>query len=126
MAKSSGRGFFAGLVALGRSVVSLGEAFRGKRPDDVPYPAEEFRDLPLALPSGKPHFENAQLLTEHIDGWHKPHPHALAAPSYAPAMTAFGLVFLALGVVTMWPLSVIGAIIFFLAIAKWIGELLHD
>ena len=47
-------------------------------------------------------------------------------PTYAPAMTAFGIVLIALGAVTVWPLSVIGAVIFVLAIAKWIGELLHD
>ena len=45
---------------------------------------------------------------------------------YAPSMTAFGIVFIALGAVTKWPLSVIGAVIFVFAIAKWIGELLHD
>ncbi len=55
-----------------------------------------------------------------------PGPARLAAPSYAPAMTSFGIVFIALGAVTKWPLSVIGAIIFVLAIAMWIGELLHD
>lgn len=80
---------------------------------------------PPALPAPEPHFENAQLLDDHTPGWHKL-PHAvLAVPTWAPAMVAFGLVFLALGVVTMWPLSVIGAIIFVLAITKWMRELLH-
>ncbi len=71
-------------------------------------------------------FEDAQLLTQHTRGWNIPSPSRLAAPSYAPAMTAFGIVFIAVGAVTKWPLSVIGAVIFVAAIAKWIGELLHD
>ena len=41
-------------------------------------------------------------------------------------MTAFGIVFVALGAVTVWPLSIVGALIFVAGIAKWIGELLHD
>lgn len=80
----------------------------------------------LTLPAPQTHFEGAQVLEQHTPGWHVPHPSHLAVPSYAPAMTAFGIVFIALGAVTRWPLSVIGAAIFVLAIAKWIGELLHD
>lgn len=81
--------------------------------------------VPQGLPAPHPRFEDPQLLTEHTPGWHTP-PHAvLAVPTWAPAMVAFGLVFLALGVVTRWPLSVIGAIIFVLAITKWMRELLH-
>ena len=82
--------------------------------------------LPLALPAPEAHFEDSQFLTQHTPGWHVPHPTRLPVPTYAPAMTAFGIVFIALGAVTVWPLSVIGAVIFVLAIAKWIGELLHD
>ncbi len=70
--------------------------------------------------------DSSKPLGEHTPGWHTPHPSKLAVPSYAPAMTAFGIVFIALGAVTMWPVSVIGAAILVLAIAKWIGELLHD
>jgi hypothetical protein len=39
-------------------------------------------------------------------------------------MIAFGIVFIALGAVTVWPLSIVGAFIFVFALAKWIGELL--
>jgi hypothetical protein len=120
------KGFLADLAALGRSLLGLGKAFTGEGPQTAAVELPDTAQEPLQLSSGTPNFESGQLLTEHTEGWHKPHPHALAAPSYAPAMTAFGLVFLALGVVTMWPLSVLGAIIFFLAIAQWIGELLHD
>ncbi len=129
--------FFASLKKLGRSMVDLGLAFEGK--DPLPVPAEHpdvdnasepeaaaGPELPLLLPAPEAHFEDAQLLTQHTPGWHVPHPTRLPVPTYAPAMTAFGIVFIALGAVTVWPLSVIGAVIFVLAIAKWIGELLHD
>ena len=114
-------------VAIGRSLAGLGRAREGKdlsspSNDDLP---PEFQ-LPLMLPAPARHAENPQLLTQHTPGWHIPNPTHLPVPTYAPAMTAFGIVFIALGAVTMWPLSVIGAVIFFLAIGKWIGELLHD
>jgi hypothetical protein len=81
---------------------------------------------PLFLPSPDRGSVDAQLLTQHTPGWNIPNPSRIAAPSWAPFMCAFGLVFVALGAVTQWPLSIIGAVIFFLGIAKWIGELLHD
>ena len=114
------------LVGLGRSVAEFGRILEGKAVssssnNDLPPELQ----LPLMLPAPAKHAENAQLLTQHTPGWHIPHPTHLPVPTYAPAMTAFGIVFIALGAVTVWPLSVIGAVIFFLAIAKWIGELLH-
>ena len=125
MADPASRSFFAELGALGKSIVGLFHAFSGSTVDAHKSEDDE-RPPQLLLPAGEPHFENAQMLTEHNQGWHTPQPSSLAAPSYAPAMTAFGVVFIALGAVTKWPLSVIGAFIFVLAIAKWIGELLHD
>ena len=117
---------FSDLVKLGRSVADLVRTVKqhidGKGNVDPGQP----EPLPLTLPTPTEHFESAQLLTQHTPGWHRPNPASLAAPSYAPAMTAFGIVFIALGAVTKWPLSIIGALIFFLALAKWIGELLHD
>ena len=118
---------FSELVKLGKSIADLirtvrrearGAAAEGNGPAKPPPQP--------ALPTPAEHFEAAQLLTQHTPGWHRPNPPTLAAPSYAPSMTAFGIVFIALGAVTRWPLSVIGAVIFVLAIAKWIGELLHD
>lgn len=72
------------------------------------------------------HTAAGSLLLQHQPGWNAPHLRKLAAPTYAPAMTAFGIVFIALGAVTMWIVSVIGVLIFALAMTKWIGELLHD
>lgn len=115
------------LAGLGRSLVDLGRILEGKNlssPSNDALPPE--LQLPLMLPAPTAHAENPQLLTQHTPGWHVPHPFHLPVPTYAPAMTAFGIVFIALGAVTIWPLSVVGAVIFILAIAKWIGELLHD
>ncbi len=117
--------FFRALAGLGRSLADLAQAVRGEASVDTS-PHENGPPPQLALPTPQPHREDVQLLTQHTPGWHFPHPSHLAVPSYAPAMTAFGIVFIALGAVTMWPLSLIGAAIFVLAIAKWIGELLHD
>ena len=113
------------------SVAELAHVLEGKGTDGGGGPADDTFEPqePSAqhlLQAPTPHSEAAQLLTQATPGWHKPQPSALAGPSYAPAMTAFGIVFLALGAVTVWPLSVVGAFIFLLAIAKWIGELLHD
>ncbi len=119
------KGLFAELAALGKSLVQLAKAFQVETHASS-HPVDDGPPPQLALPEPEPNFENAQLLTEHTEGWHTPHPSSLAAPSYAPAMTAFGVVFIALGAVTKWPLSLIGAFIFIFAIAKWIGELLHD
>ena len=128
---TSETGFFASLPKLGRSLVDLGRAFEGKSPVSVtnlPAQAESELDagMPLALPAPEQHSEGAQLLTQHTPGWHIPHPTRLPVPTYAPVMTAFGIVFIALGAVTVWPLSIVGALIFVAGIAKWIGELLHD
>jgi hypothetical protein len=123
MAEPTSKKRFGAFAELGRSLLD----HEGEFEDEQGVDRTQTRSLAeLALPGPAAHFEKAQLLTEHTEGWHRPHPSALAVPSYAPAMTAFGVVFMALGAVTKWPLSVIGAVIFTVAIAKWIGELLHD
>jgi hypothetical protein len=124
------RGVLASMLAVAHSMRNLGRAFKGEEPiiypDDIePAPMPE-PELPAMLAAPQPRAEDAQLLTQRTPGWHVPHPSRLPVPTYAPVMTAFGIVFIALGAVTVWPLSVIGAVIFVLAIAKWIGELLHD
>ena len=114
-------------AALGRSVVDLFQAAnRIWSRDEVPHSKSEEPPAQFALPVPDQRPENAQLLFQRTPGWNTPSPSRLAAPSYAPAMTSFGIVSIALGAVTKWPLSLIGAVIFVLAIAKWIGELLHD
>jgi hypothetical protein len=120
---------FAVAVALNiREPVSTARVEHGPGSQDVPEGADSATQpaVELLLLAPEAHSEDAQILEQHKPGWKTPQPHDLPKLTYAPAMTAFGIVFLALGVVTKWPLSIIGAIIFFIAIAKWIGELLHD
>lgn len=113
-------------ASIARSLVELGRALEGKAASIPADSADPELEVPLMLPAPSRHDENPQLLTQHTPGWHVPHPSHLPVPTYAPSMTAFGIVFIALGGVTVWPISVIGAVIFVLAIAKWIAELLHD
>lgn len=119
-------GIWQQLIGISRSLVNLGRIIEGKHlysASNDALPPE--LQMPLMLPAPPEHVENSQLLTQHTPGWQIPQPSHLPEPTYAPSMTAFGIVFIALGAVTRWPLSVVGAAIFFLAIRKWIGELLH-
>jgi Cytochrome c oxidase subunit IV len=46
----------------------------------------------------------------------------LPAPSYLPVLTAFGISIGVVGVVILWPLTVIGAVIAVYSIIRWIRE----
>lgn len=118
--------FSSSVVQFGRALRDLVRVFEGKPrlyAGDSELPHDE-APIQLVLPAGEAHAEAAQLLTQRTPGWHIPAPSTLPAPTYAPATTAFGIVFIALGAVTVWPLSVIGALIFVLGLSKWIGDLL--
>ncbi len=117
------RSSFAELARAIRDLVRLvkGSARpHGSSPD----PPQDQPPPPPALPPGEAHAEAAQLLTQRTPGWHLPMPSTLPVPTYAPATTAFGIVFIALGAVTLWPLSVIGVLIFVFGLSQWIGDLL--
>jgi hypothetical protein len=58
--------------------------------------------------------------------WLDPKPAKLPKPSYAPATLAFGVMLAAAGDVTSFWVSVAGLILFVLALANWIGDLLHE
>lgn len=60
------------------------------------------------------------------EGWHTPQPETLPEPTYYPAVLALGTIFLLWGVVTTFYISGVGLILFALALAGWIGELLHE
>jgi hypothetical protein len=44
----------------------------------------------------------------------------LPDPSYLPALVAFGITLLLVGIVSFWPVAIIGAIIAVWSIARWI------
>jgi Cytochrome c oxidase subunit IV len=50
----------------------------------------------------------------------------LPGPSYLPVLTAFGISIAVVGVVVMWPLIVIGALIAVFSIVRWIRETRDD
>jgi hypothetical protein len=59
-------------------------------------------------------------------GWHTPHPETLPRPTYWPVVMALGITFMAFGVVTTLIISGVGFILFALALARWIGDILHE
>ncbi len=59
-------------------------------------------------------------------GWHKPRPAHLPAPTYWPAVLAFGIVLLLWGLVTSPILFGTGLVIFALGLGGWIRELLRE
>jgi len=59
-------------------------------------------------------------------GWSLPKPEHLAEPTYWPAVMALGIAMLLWGVVTAVLISLVGLALFALALAGWIGELLHE
>jgi hypothetical protein len=65
----------------------------------------------------------------HIDpdpGWNLPRPAHLPHPTYWPAVLAMGIVILAWGLVTNAIVTVVGVVIFFVALIGWIGDMRHD
>jgi len=59
-------------------------------------------------------------------GWSKPLPEEVPRPTYFPIIFALACVFILFGVVTLWPMSAVGAILFIIALIGWIGEMRHD
>ncbi len=58
-------------------------------------------------------------------GWSRPQPEHIPSPTYAPAILALAIVFLLWGLISSYLISVIGLVLFFIALAGWIGELRH-
>jgi hypothetical protein len=61
-----------------------------------------------------------------IEGWHVAKPEVLPSPSYWPLALAFGAALLGFGVLTSYIISVVGLVVFVIAITKWIGELCRE
>lgn len=59
-------------------------------------------------------------------GWNAPRPAQLPKPTYNPVIFAAGIIFLALGILTNYPVLVAGALLFVIGLARWIGELKTD
>jgi hypothetical protein len=50
----------------------------------------------------------------------------LPGPSYLPVVTAAGITLAVTGLVIFWPVSVIGVVIFLIAVTRWIRETRAD
>ena len=55
--------------------------------------------------------------------WSRPLPETLPKPTAWPAVLAFGSCLAAFGVVTAWPISLAGFILFFAGAAGWIARM---
>jgi hypothetical protein len=117
---------FSSVSHLGRAVRDLFRTIKDKESSLATNAEAHHEEVAASLASrhNEPNSEVEELLPQPTPGWHVPVPSTLPVPTYAPVMIAFGIVFIALGAVTVWPLSIVGAFIFVFALAKWIGELL--
>jgi hypothetical protein len=80
------------------------------------------RDISEAAPSGSLPIGPGPTTEDHGDG--EPHEHIhLPPPSVWPITMASGLGLGGMGLVTIWPVSLIGGFLFALALVKWIQEL---
>ena len=50
----------------------------------------------------------------------------LRTPTYTPVMMAFGIIFIALGLVTKWYVAMVGGTVFAISVWRWIGEIRND
>lgn len=56
-------------------------------------------------------------------GWNIPKPEMIPPPTYWPFVLSLGATLLGLGVLTSNIISAVGAVLFIIAIIKWVGEL---
>lgn len=76
--------------------------------------------------------ENTPLTPEQQDpatpvnpqpGWQTRQPETLPSPTYWPIVMAAGIVFILWGTVTTFIISLVGLVMFAVALAGWIGDL---
>ncbi|MEJ2665509.1 MAG: hypothetical protein P8Z81_00150 [Deinococcales bacterium] len=63
--------------------------------------------------------------TDQVD-WQQPQEMLIPRPTAWPLLTAFGITFILLGLITVWLVIVAGVIMFATSIVGWMGEMLHD
>lgn len=59
-------------------------------------------------------------------GWNLPKPDVVPHPTYWPITMALGITFFAWGAVTTFIISILGLILFGIALAGWIGDIRHE
>ena len=108
--------FGASLLMADAGAIILGKAPAEEHPAKSSQAAIEHEFEPPALPAD----------WRHQSGWTDAKPERLPKATYAPAMMAFGIVFLALGLITRWYLSAVGGCAFAISVWLWVGELRND
>lgn len=106
------------------------QASQGAKPTQ---PAPVPPKIPAASSPQHPHEDQQASATpgdqhpaiELRPGWHPVVHEGLPAPTYWPAVLAFGITLIAWGILTTWIIAAVGLIVFAVAIAGWIGDLLH-
>lgn len=61
-----------------------------------------------------------------IPGWSTPRPEKIPRSTVWPAALAFAIAFLFWGIITSTILSLVGLLLFIIALAGWIGEMRHE
>ena len=59
------------------------------------------------------------------EDWATPRPASVPGPTYWPAVAAFGVASMALGALTSLLLSMLGLLVFVVALTQWIREMIH-
>ena len=59
-------------------------------------------------------------------GWTVLPTERLPAPTASPVLFAFGVTLLAWGIVSLFVVSLIGAVVVVVSLLHWIGEIAHD
>src|ERR1043166_68018 len=71
-----------------------------------------------------------QSTTQHSDavppGWQRPPDEPLPRPTYFPAGLAMGVAFIFWGLITTWPVWLVGVVLFVAALAGWVTEIRNE
>jgi len=59
-------------------------------------------------------------------GWTLPNPDEIPLPTYWPVVLGVGIVLMAFGVVTTFLVSLIGLILFLIALFGWLGDIQNE
>lgn len=75
---------------------------------------------------GMKDLETRKSATAESDGWTEPQGAHVPEPTYAPLIMAIGIMCMLWGIVTTPLLSLVGGILFAIAILEWIGAVRYE
>ncbi len=83
-------------------------------------------DAPEALASEESDAADHSTGFQPRPGWSTPKPKVIPHPTYWPIVMALGITFFAWGALTTFIISILGLILFGIALAGWIGDIRHE